>query len=216
MPGLLVVIFVIELIVQLVNTIGATTINNLLWNIVVSLPIAISKDFANQRRRQKEYLDVRRELNATSSQDQFAKWAKLRRQHDKLLDDLEKKKSALDASRTKFDRALTTTRLVSTRGMQWFLPFWYSKEPMFWLPYGWFPYYVEWFASFPRAPLGSVSIVVWQWACTGMLALIVETVTAILGLIATSRAKTSTTTREKQGVPSSNKSAKEASTTKST
>jgi hypothetical protein len=71
--------------------------------------------------------------------------------------------------------------------MQWFLPFWYSKEPMFWLPYGWFPYYVEWFAAFPRAPTGSVSIAVWQWACTGMITLIFETITAVLGLIAASR-----------------------------
>jgi hypothetical protein len=58
---------------------------------------------------------------------------------------------------------------------------------MFWLPYGWFPYYVEWFLSFPRAPLGSVSIVSWQWACMGMLALASETISAILGLVLSSR-----------------------------
>jgi hypothetical protein len=29
-------------------------------------------------------------MNATSSQDEFAKWAKLRRQHDKVLEQLEK------------------------------------------------------------------------------------------------------------------------------
>jgi tail-anchored protein insertion receptor len=40
---------------------------------------------------------------------------------------------------------------------------------MFWLPAGWFPYYVEWVLSFPRAPLGSVSIVSWQTACTGVV-----------------------------------------------
>lgn len=33
---------------------------------------------------------MRRDLNATSSQDEFAKWAKLRRQHDKMLEELEK------------------------------------------------------------------------------------------------------------------------------
>ena len=60
---------------------------------------------------------------------------------------------------------------------------------MFWLPYGWFPYYVEWFASFPKAPIGSVSIVVWQWACTGMLTLIFETVTAVIGLAVALRQK---------------------------
>lgn len=76
--------------------------------------------------------------------------------------------SGLEASKASFDRYLTGIRLVLTRGVQWFLPFWYSKEPMFWLPYG-LPSYIEWFASFPKAPMGSVSIVVWQWACYGML-----------------------------------------------
>lgn len=43
---------------------------------------------------QAEYLKVQRELKATSSQDEFAKWAKLRRQHDKLLEQLEKKSTS--------------------------------------------------------------------------------------------------------------------------
>jgi hypothetical protein len=60
---------------------------------------------------------------------------------------------------------------------------------MFWLPYGWFPYYVEWFLSFPRAPMGSVSIVAWQAACTGVLTLLVETIGAIVGLVLTSNQK---------------------------
>lgn len=41
---------------------------------------------------------MRRDLNATSSQDEFAKWAKLRRQHDKMLEELEKM-SAFSLSR---------------------------------------------------------------------------------------------------------------------
>ncbi|KAK4167349.1 CHD5-like protein-domain-containing protein [Cladorrhinum sp. PSN259] len=193
MPSLLLVIFGVELVVQLVNTIGANTINGLLWRIYLALPTPLSVEVAAQRKRQKEYLAVRHELNATSSQDQFAKWAKLRRQHDKLLEELEKKKSAQDATRVSFDRYLTTARLISTRGLQWFLPFWHSREPMFWLPSGWFPYYVEWFASFPRAPMGSVSIVVWQMACTGMLALIIEAIMTLVGFVGASK--------EKQPVP---------------
>lgn len=54
---------------------------------------------------------------------------------------------------------------------------------MFWLPKGWFPYYVEWVLSFPRAPLGSVSIVSWQMACSVVIKLISDTITSILGLI---------------------------------
>ena len=49
-----------------------------------------------QRKLQAEYLKIRRDLTATSSQDEFAKWAKLRRQHDKLLEQLEKQSAFPD------------------------------------------------------------------------------------------------------------------------
>lgn len=41
MPSLLVVVFVIELVVQLVNTIGATTINNLVRSLSLTFPPTI-------------------------------------------------------------------------------------------------------------------------------------------------------------------------------
>src|SRR3569833_1339329 len=62
-----------------------------LWTILTAFPTQLSRDFAEQRKLQQEFLKCRRDLNATSSQDEFAKWAKLRRHHDKLLDQLEKK-----------------------------------------------------------------------------------------------------------------------------
>lgn len=49
-----------------------------------------SKQIREQRVLQESYLKVRRDLAATSSQDEFAKWAKLRRQHDQMLGELEK------------------------------------------------------------------------------------------------------------------------------
>lgn len=54
-----------------------------------------SKLVREQRELQASYLAVRRDLNATSSQDEFAKWAKLRRQHDKLLEQLDKMSALL-------------------------------------------------------------------------------------------------------------------------
>jgi hypothetical protein len=132
---------------------------------------------------QAEYLKVRSELNATSSQDEFAKWAKLRRRHDKLLEELETNKKGMESSRAQFDKYLTAVRLVLTKAPQYLVPFWYAKEPMFWLPYGWFPYYAEWIVSFPRAPLGSVSVASWQLACTGMIALLFDLITGIYGLV---------------------------------
>lgn len=78
---------------------------------------------------------------------------------------------------------------------------WYGKVPIFWLPYGWFPYYVEWFASFPRAPLGSVSIVMWQAACTSMLTLLVDTVVGIIGLLAARKQSEGQKQKQKQKQP---------------
>lgn len=49
-----------------------------------------SKSAAEQKELKKQFVKVRREMNGTSSQDEFAKWAKLRRQHDKLFDELKK------------------------------------------------------------------------------------------------------------------------------
>ncbi|KAK6825197.1 GET complex subunit g.t1.c1 [Apiospora arundinis] len=172
MPSLILVVFLVELAVHLVNTIGAATINNL-----------TSRATAERAKLQSEYLKIRRDLNATSSQDEFARWAKLRRQHDKLLDQLEKMKKSHEGVKTNFDRTIGVVRWTATRGLKWFLPMWYSKQPMFWLPHGWFPYYAEWVLSFPRAPLGSISIVSWQLACNGVIMLASDTVTAILGLI---------------------------------
>ncbi|KAJ9141859.1 Protein GET1 [Pleurostoma richardsiae] len=193
MASLLVLVFIVEVLVQIVNSIGASTINSLLWALYNALPTSRSREFAEQRKLQQEYLKARRDLNATSSQDEFAKWAKLRRHHDKLLEQLEKKKTGLDASRAKFDAYVNTVRWTATRGVQWFLPFWYSREPMFWLPHGLFPYYAEWLLSFPRAPLGSVSIVTWQMACRGVLTLLSDTIAAVLRLVLNAR--------QKQGVP---------------
>lgn len=60
-----------------------------LWTAFNYLPISTSKMAAKQRKLQAEYLQVRSQMVATSSQDEFAKWARLRRQHDKLLDEIE-------------------------------------------------------------------------------------------------------------------------------
>ena len=67
-----------------------------LWSFVTLFPTKLSKDAADQRKLQVEYLKIRRDLTATSSQDEFAKWAKLRRQHDKLLEQLEKQSAFPD------------------------------------------------------------------------------------------------------------------------
>jgi len=54
---------------------------------------------------------------------------------------------------------------------------------MFWLPQGWVPYYAEWLLSFPRAPLGSISIQAWVLACGAVILLVSDAIIATIGLL---------------------------------
>ena len=63
------------------------------------------------------------------------------------------------------------------------LQFWYQKQPMFWIPQGWVPYYAEWLLSFPRAPVGSISIQAWALACAAVILLVSDTLVAIVSLV---------------------------------
>jgi hypothetical protein len=84
---------------------------------------------------------------------------------------------------TAFTSAVSTLRWLGTQGLRFVLQFWFAKSPMFWMPAGWLPYYVEWILSFPRAPLGSVSINVWGIACASMIALAAEGLAAVRVLV---------------------------------
>lgn len=68
-----------------------------------------SKQIRQQRVMQQSYLKVRRDLAATSSQDEFARWAKLRRQHDKMLEELEKMSALRLHSRTRLSLSAPCT-----------------------------------------------------------------------------------------------------------
>ena len=80
--------------------------------------------------------------------------------------------------RTQFDRVVSALRWLGTQGLNFLANTWLSKLPMFWLPQGWVPYQVEWILSFPRAPLGSVSINVWGIACASVIGLASEAIRA--------------------------------------
>ncbi|PQE09238.1 putative get1 protein [Rutstroemia sp. NJR-2017a WRK4] len=196
MPSILLTCFVVQLLIHIVNTFGAAAINNLiasmrawlisvtqLWNLYNMLPTPTSQSAAEQKKLKREYMKVRQEMNATSSQDEFAKWAKLRRQHDKLYEQLEKSKTSLDSNKATFDTSISTLRWLGTNGLRMLLQFWFSKRAMFWLPKGWFPYYAEWLLSFPRAPMGSISIQAWTLACAAVILLVSDALVATVALV---------------------------------
>lgn len=121
-------------------------------------------------------------MTATSAQDAFAKWAKLRRQHDKAKEKYDTLSRSQQSTRTNFDRIVTALRWLSTQGLNFLTNFWFSKQPMFWVPRGWVPYPVEWVLSFPRAPVGSVSVNIWGIACATAVGLVAEGVVGVWSL----------------------------------
>lgn len=100
-----------------------------------------------------------------------------------------KSEASTDASRSSFDTSVSTLRWLATNGLRFFIQWWYSRRPIFWVPQGWAPYYAEWLLSFPRAPLGSVSVNVWALACAAVILLAHDAIVAVIALATTSGTK---------------------------
>ncbi|KAF2127349.1 hypothetical protein P153DRAFT_64607 [Dothidotthia symphoricarpi CBS 119687] len=183
MPSLLLVVFTLQLMLHLINTVGVNAINDLLWILYNKLPTPTSGSAQRVQTLKKEIIRLKRELGNTSPQDNFSGWAKLDRQHNKAVSEYQKLDGSLRTQQATFTSAVSTVRWVGTQGLRFVLQFWCAKSPMFWMPAGWVPYYVEWILSFPRAPLGSVSINVWGIACASMIALVAEGLTAAWVLV---------------------------------
>ena len=60
-----------------------------LWLLYLRLPTPTSRTARKQQQLKRAVLEQKREMNNTSSQDEFAKWAKARRRHDKTLEEYE-------------------------------------------------------------------------------------------------------------------------------
>ncbi|KAG7098395.1 GET complex subunit get1 [Marasmius oreades] len=116
---------------------------------------------SQQKKLKSDVLTTKAELLKTSAQDQFAKWAKLRRSVDKGLADLEKTNSDMASIRTGFSFKFNTGIWILTTGLQFFVGWWYRKAPIFYLPPGWFGP-LGWVLALPFAPTGSVSVGMWQ------------------------------------------------------
>ncbi|KAE8350353.1 Protein get1 [Aspergillus coremiiformis] len=179
MLSLIWTIFFLHVTIYVVNTVGASTIDSLLWLLYLKLPTSTAKNAREQSRLKHEVVELKRDMNNTSSQDEFAKWAKIKRRHDKTMDEYEQLNKKVMAEKSSFDWSVKIARWLSTNGVKIFLQFWYSKTPVFALPDAWFPYYVQWILSFPRAPMGSVSVHVWNSVCAAAISALAELVTSM-------------------------------------
>jgi hypothetical protein len=94
----------------------------------------------------------------------------------------------LQSFRSSFDGIVSKARWLGTQGVNFIVNTWYSKQAMFWLPQGWVPYYAEWVLSFPKAPLGSISVNIWAIACGSVISLLSEAIASLWALRITAAA----------------------------
>ena len=136
------------------------------------LRITCSPTAMRQRALKSEILSTKSELLKTSAQDQFAKWAKLRRSVDKGLADLEKLSELLSppasrsiyplfyvdaevaSSKSAFAMKFNTLLWFLTTGLQFAVGWWYRTQPVFFLPQGWLGP-LGWWLALPFAPAGT-------------------------------------------------------------
>ena len=81
--SVLLTVFLVQLFLYLVKNIFKPYINDTAWLIFSKLPTEQSKQAGELGDLRREVVRLNREMNATSAQDEFSTWAKLRRQHDK-------------------------------------------------------------------------------------------------------------------------------------
>ncbi|EGN99759.1 hypothetical protein SERLA73DRAFT_179950 [Serpula lacrymans var. lacrymans S7.3] len=160
--SLIVLIFMLVFVTELISWIGTSVLLDLAYGLYIRLFYASA--VSRQRELKTEILTTKKELLSTSAQDQFAKWAKLRRSVDKGLAELEKINGELSSNKTTFSLKFKSMLWILTTGLQFVVGWWYRKSAVFYLPPGWLGP-ITWWMSLPFAPKGSVSVGVWQMAC---------------------------------------------------
>ncbi|QSL65727.1 hypothetical protein MERGE_000005 [Pneumocystis wakefieldiae] len=160
--SLLFVCFVIVVVINSISFLGVDVISSLIFTLYSNFfPYQLSSIIKRYRLLQRSALQTKKELSNTSSVDEFAKWAKLRRKYDKEISELEKSTAEMNNQRYYFNVKMRIIIWLCTYGLQYIIQWYYRKIPVFWLAKGWFPRYIEWILCFPMAPIGSVSVSIW-------------------------------------------------------
>lgn len=149
----------IVLFARLVTSVTSVHMTEMFWQIWTSY--APSYAIRQLRSKRNEMIKVRQERSNTSSQDEFAKWARLDREHQRLKKEYDAMNSEVAATRQKVMLFVRVTKWILSTGLLWVVQWLYRKSPVVWLPYNSLPHRVEWFIALPSAPLGSISVVTW-------------------------------------------------------
>ncbi|GAA5794936.1 WRB/Get1 family [Helicostylum pulchrum] len=155
-------IFLLVLVTESILFLGYSYITSLTYDLYVKF--TKDRKVLKQIKMRNDVVKMKKELAQTSSQDEFAKWAKLRRKLDKAVADSEKMNSEIAYAKTAFELKVKSALWFIVHGSQLGMVMWFRKSAVFYLPPGWFGP-AQRILSWPFAPAGSVSVAVWFAAC---------------------------------------------------
>ncbi|KAG5520164.1 hypothetical protein PMAC_001241 [Pneumocystis sp. 'macacae'] len=146
--------FIIVIMSNFISALGINVISSLIYTIFSNfIPLTLSSVIKKHRSLQRSAFQTKKDLSNTSSVDEFAKWARLKRKYDKEVSEIEKISAEVNSQQYNFNIKVHTIIWLCTAGLQYIIQWYYCKIPMFWLVKGWFPYYIERIICFPMAPI---------------------------------------------------------------
>lgn len=162
---LVVVVAAVVIFKNLLGVVGKTTVQDYGWKLYLKLaPILGHSKLGELAQKQHELATIHRERKSISAQDEYAKWTKLNRQHDKLAAEILQLTEDISGDKASITRLVGIVLTVTTTLPIWFFRLFFRKSVLFYLPTGVLPYYLEWFLAVPFFPVGSVGLTIWMMA----------------------------------------------------
>ncbi|KAJ1916359.1 GET complex subunit get1 [Tieghemiomyces parasiticus] len=148
---LLLFILALSFVTELCHSIGYSNLVTQLWHLYRQS--RFSKEVRAQQKLKQDIIRLQNELRQTTAQDEFAKWAKIKRRLDKDMAAYDAQTSDAAFAKSAFEIKVTIALRILLYGSRTFVVFWYRSAPVFFLPSRWFNP-IGWFLSFPLAPAG--------------------------------------------------------------
>ncbi|KAL8292142.1 hypothetical protein RQP46_001608 [Phenoliferia psychrophenolica] len=171
-------LFGVTFVVEALGWIGNDSIASFFY--AISLFFSSTPHAKQQRVLKTQVLSLRAELKATSAQDEFSKWAKLRRKVDKAVADLEALNGQAAGSKAAFASWFKRMLWILTTVLPFIISSWHRKEAVFYLPKGWFGP-LGWWMGLPSAPAGGIACGIWTMACKKTLGAVHDIVVDLAG-----------------------------------
>lgn len=172
------VLLALVLYVRLASAISTTTIAEAIWHVYTR--VAPSPNVKALRENRRKLVYVRSQRAAMNSKDEFAKWARLDREHQRLKTVIDGLEPSVRGQRAMLQTIVQLCKWSATTGVLLFVQWRWRHEAVFWLPPNSLPKILVWILACPVAPLGSVSTSTWITVASTTLDGFVQTARILL------------------------------------